>query len=237
MSKSGKNLENLSENEIIENEQIKLNKKSNKRNNSKSNNAKQEEVITEPEVVDVTKILLQGTTIYCREKEREQIIQFIKESKNKTIYVCGQPGTGKTSLINQILSSFKEIDLSLQFYFNCMCFKNANDFYSNFFDQMKKLYHIIEKQFSKAEMNKFEKLISTALKTKSTTEESKGVTLDVIGLFKNKFTPYIFFINKQCRIIILDEIDYVYQKYYSIIFFDILKLPYLTETNMKYISK
>lgn len=37
--------------------------------------------------------------------------------------------------------------------------------------------------------------------------------------------------------IILDEIDFVYQKYYSITFFDILKLPYLTDTEMKYISK
>jgi Cdc6-like AAA superfamily ATPase len=38
-------------------------------------------------------------------------------------------------------------------------------------------------------------------------------------------------------LIILDEIDFVYQKYYSITFFDILKLPYLTDTEMKYISK
>ncbi len=49
--------------------------------------------------------------VICRNKENQQLEDYLTEcfKKNKTtsIYVNGQPGTGKTLTINHLLDSFK----------------------------------------------------------------------------------------------------------------------------------
>jgi Cdc6-like AAA superfamily ATPase len=51
-------------------------------------------------------------TIYTREKEEKQIQDFLKENISKTrsglMYLCGHPGTGKTSLLNQVIAGLRE---------------------------------------------------------------------------------------------------------------------------------
>jgi Cdc6-like AAA superfamily ATPase len=43
-------------------------------------------------------------TIFNREQEEQQIIQFLMDNYDKKrsglMYLCGHPGTGKTSLLN-----------------------------------------------------------------------------------------------------------------------------------------
>ena len=72
-----------------------------------------------------------------------------------------------------------------------MCFKNANDFYIKFYEQLSKYNDEIKLVFNKSEMEKLNNLLSAALKSKFTSEEAKATTLDIINLLKNKFTPYI----------------------------------------------
>jgi Cdc6-like AAA superfamily ATPase len=46
--------------------------------------------------------------IYTRDKEHKQIYDFLVENMNKKraglMYLCGHPGTGKTSSLNMILA-------------------------------------------------------------------------------------------------------------------------------------
>lgn len=78
--------------------------------------------------------------IYCREYEKTQIKEYIqnnyKESKSGCMYVCGHPGTGKSSIIRVIL---KELDKQMEedsefrnsftiFNYNGMIFKKLYDF-------------------------------------------------------------------------------------------------------------
>jgi len=157
------------------------NKKSNKEENEDNN-----------DTIDITNKILEGSTIYCREKERESITYYIKTSDSKCLYICGQPGTGKTSLVNKILSTINpnnETEFSLQFYFNCMCFRNANDFYLNLFEQIKKFNYILEEVLLKDEMKKVDGLIDSFKEKKLSTEETKNITLEMLNLFKKKFTP------------------------------------------------
>jgi hypothetical protein len=137
---------------------------------------------------DITEKLMQGEIIYCREKEREQIKKFLIESGNKNLYICGQPGTGKTSLVNQILRGLPDKKFSLKFYFNCMCFRNANDFYTSFFDHIKKNEEILKTAFSSSEISYINQLIINTKKAKFiSTEGIKEATLEIIEMFKNKF--------------------------------------------------
>jgi Cdc6-like AAA superfamily ATPase len=77
--------------------------------------------------------------IYRREKEQKIIRNFIQENitkgKSALMYLCGHPGTGKTSTLNYVLSSFVGGDikanllnrLSVQMY-NAMTFSDVKSF-------------------------------------------------------------------------------------------------------------
>jgi Cdc6-like AAA superfamily ATPase len=149
---------------------------------------KRKRIRTLRKINDITEKLMQGEIIYCREKEREQIKKFLIESGNKNLYICGQPGTGKTSLVNQILRGLPDKKFSLKFYFNCMCFRNANDFYTSFFDHIKKNEEILKTAFSSSEISYINQLIINTKKAKFiSTEGIKEATLEIIEMFKNKF--------------------------------------------------
>ena len=67
---------------------------------------------------------LGNSKIFCREEEKEEILDFIKsKEKNKnTLFVSGQPGTGKTSLIAEILNNdlMNDENYFLKFSINCL---------------------------------------------------------------------------------------------------------------------
>lgn len=77
--------------------------------------------------------------IFSREKEQKVIRNFIQENMSKgksaLIYLCGHPGTGKTSTLNFVLSSFVGGDikanllnkLMVQMY-NAMTFSDVKSF-------------------------------------------------------------------------------------------------------------
>lgn len=50
--------------------------------------------------------------IFSREKEEESIMKFIKgnwtASKSGLLYLCGHPGTGKTSTLNMVFDKLRE---------------------------------------------------------------------------------------------------------------------------------
>ena len=51
------------------------------------------------------------SAVFGREAEEKKIIEFLNENmlecKSGLMYLCGQPGTGKTSLLNQVLHNLK----------------------------------------------------------------------------------------------------------------------------------
>ena len=81
--------------------------KDNNTETSSSNiNMEQKETATEIfNMKDITE-KLGNSKIFCRDDEKKEILEFIKskEKNKKTLFVSGQPGTGKTSLIAEILN-------------------------------------------------------------------------------------------------------------------------------------
>ena len=80
---------------------------------------------------------LGNSKIFCREVEKKEIISFIKskEKNKKTLFISGQPGTGKTSLINEIyIEDLKtEQNYFLKFAINCLSINSTEDFYESIF--------------------------------------------------------------------------------------------------------
>jgi Cdc6-like AAA superfamily ATPase len=73
-------------------------------------------------------------TIYQRDKEHEKIEKFlennIRKNKSGLMYLCGHPGTGKTSSLNYVLSEMsKNKDLSFKpLLFNAMTYSDVKSF-------------------------------------------------------------------------------------------------------------
>lgn len=70
--------------------------------------------------------------IFCRHQEEQRIENFLKDNitsqSSGLIYLCGHPGTGKTSLLNQILSTLKEETHYELFMFNAMTYQDVKQF-------------------------------------------------------------------------------------------------------------
>lgn len=77
--------------------------------------------------------------IFTRDKEQKVIKTFIKEnmskSKSALMYLCGHPGTGKTSTLNLVLSSIVSGDIKANLLnklevvmYNAMSFKDVRAF-------------------------------------------------------------------------------------------------------------
>ena len=79
----------------------------------------------------------------ARSSERAQILSFLshnlrKLQKGAFLYICGPPGTGKTALMNEIFSEYREcpskpqIDLA---FINCMSFEKADDVFDRILEE------------------------------------------------------------------------------------------------------
>ena len=174
--------------------------------------------------LDITEKLT-NSTIYCRDNERKLITDFINSEKVKTLFISGQPGTGKTSLLLDIFSSFNckpkaKIKQYIKATMNCMSMTSTNDFYSNMFISLNnaKQYSLYKKHLPSEQ---YAHLISAL----DTNEPSSKRLFQVLSIFHS---------NNIGMFILLDEIDYLYRKNDEIVFYDVLNIPYISDN--KYIK-
>ncbi len=135
--------------------------------------------------------------VYRRNFEKSQIKEYIEEnmekSKSGLMYVCGHPGTGKSSILRLILQEYREkmnedplLNQKLHiFNYNGMIFKNLYDFSVQFI-----------KDFRKDFLGKESKNIESQLK----------MTDDVIDL-GNRIQKLLFKHKEYHKLIIIDEVD------------------------------
>ena len=176
------------------------------------------------EILDLKDITekLGNSKIFCRDDEKKEIIDFIKlkEKNSKTLFVSGQPGTGKTSLIVEILNN----DLSenkeyfLKFSINCLSINSTDDFYDAVFKYMNDatIYNYLQEILEEKKYNHLIKLLK-----ENPSQNSFLKILNTLGK-----TPFI---------ILLDEIDFLYKRKDDFLFFSLLTIPYLTNTGVKMI--
>ena len=165
---------------------------------------------------------LGNSKIFCREKEKAEILDFIKtKEKNKnTLFISGQPGTGKTSLIAEILN----IDLLddqkyfLKFSINCLSINSTDDFYDGLFKYLNDA--TIYNYFNKKLGEKKQKNIIALLKE----TPCQKIFLKIL----NNVGDISF-------IILLDEIDFLYKKKDDYLFFSLILIPYLSKNGVKMI--
>ena len=176
------------------------------------------------EVLDIKDITekLGNSKIFCRDDEKKDILDFInsKEKNTKTLFVSGQPGTGKTSLIFEIINN----DLSgnkeyfLKFSINCLSINCTDDFYEAVFTYLNDsvIYNYFNEIFDE---KRAQNLIST-LKLKPN---------------ENSFQKILNILGKTSFILLLDEIDFLYKKRDDYLFFSLLTIPYLMNSGVKMI--
>ena len=189
---------------------------------SPNTNIEQKEISTEIlNMKDITE-KLGNSKIFCRDDEKKEILDFIKskEKNKKTLFVSGQPGTGKTSLIAEILSCDLADDQKyfLKFSINCLSINSTDDFYEALFKYLNdaKIYNY----FNKILDDKNQKNIINLLKETPCQNVFQKI-LNILG--NTSFT------------ILLDEIDFLYKKRDDYLFFSLLLIPYLTNNGVKMI--
>ena len=201
--------------------------KSNEENTESSSPISKTEIKnkTIDEIIDLKDITekLGNSKIFCRDEEKKEIIDFIKlkENNSKTLFVSGQPGTGKTSLIIEILNN----DLSnnreyfLRFSINCLSINSTEDFYDAVF-----------KYLNDASIYNYFNEILDEKNSKNIIKLLKGTPN------QNSFQKILTILGKNPFIILLDEIDFLYKKKKDdYLFFSLLTIPYLTNTGVKMI--
>ena len=212
------------------------NKKSNNRHRSKSKSKEANTESSSPtskteinrqnisEIIDIKDITekLGNSKIFCRDEEKKGILDFIqlKEKNSKTLFVSGQPGTGKTSLIMEILNNdlAENKEYFLKFSINCLSINSTDDFYENVFKYLNdpSRYNYFEEKLGEKNQKN---LINILKETPS--QNSFQKILNILGK-----TPFI---------ILLDEIDFLYKKRDDFLFFSLLTIPYLTNSGVKMI--
>ena len=139
------------------------------------------------EILDIKDITekLGNSKIFCRDEEKKEILDFIqlKEKNSKTLFVSGQPGTGKTSLILEILNNdlAENKEYFLKFSINCLSINSTDDFYENVFKYLndpcrynyfeeklgeknqKNLINILKEELGLGKEDKYFKFMKTAL--------------------------------------------------------------------------
>ena len=176
------------------------------------------------EILDIKDITekLGNSKIFCRDEEKKEILDFIqlKEKNSKTLFVSGQPGTGKTSLIVEILNNdlAENKEYFLKFSINCLSINSTDDFYEGVFKYLNdpcRYNYFEEKLGEKSQKN----LINILKETPS----------------QNTFQKILNILGKTPFIILLDEIDFLYRKRDDFLFFSLLTIPYLTNSGVKMI--
>ena len=176
------------------------------------------------EIFDIKDITekLGNSKIFCRDEEKKEILDFIqlKEKNSKTLFVSGQPGTGKTSLILEILNNdlAESKEYFLKFSINCLSINSTDDFYENVFKYLNDpcRYNYFEEKLGE----KNQKTLINILKETPSQNNFQKI-LNILGK-----TPFI---------ILLDEIDFLYKKRDDFLFFSLLTIPYLTNSGVKMI--
>ena len=177
-----------------------------------------------PEIFDIKDITekLGNSKIFCRDEEKKEILDFIqlKEKNSKTLFVSGQPGTGKTSLIVEILNDdlAENKEYFLKFQINCLSINSTDDFYENVFKYLND--PIRYNYFEEILGDKKQKNLIQILKEPPT---------------QNSFQKILNNLGKTPFIILLDEIDFLYRKRDDYLFFSLLTIPYLTNSGVKMI--
>jgi len=160
---------------------------------------------------------LSNSLIYCREKEKEKILEFINNKNSKTLFICGQPGTGKTSLLLEIFKhDLKNFDFSIKIYINCMSVHSSEDFYYQIIKFLIENIQLLDNFKDRKTLDSYKQILHSK-------KNLNKNFLEILELYENRFT----------FLILLDEVDNFYQKQKEIIFYEILKTPYLADTNFK----
>ena len=195
---------------------------SSKNNISSHKKASKEKISKEIfNIKDITE-KLGNSKIFCRDDEKKEILKFIqtKEKNKKTLFISGQPGTGKTSLVAEIFNEdlINDDNYFLKFSINCLSINSTDDFYEAVFKYLNNpnFYNFFIRIF----------------------EEKKHK--NIINLLKeapcqNSFSKLLNLLNKTTFTMVLDEIDFLYKKKDSYLFFSLLSIPYLINSDIKMI--
>jgi Cdc6-like AAA superfamily ATPase len=165
---------------------------------------------------------LGNSKIFCRDDEKKEILDFIrsKDKNKKTLFVSGQPGTGKTSLITEIFNTnlIDDQNYFLKFSINCLSINSIDDFYESLFKYLND--PTIYNYFNEVLDEKKQKNIIKILKETPS---------------QNSFQKILIILGNIAFTILLDEIDFLYKKRDDFLFFSLLLIPYLTNNGVKMI--
>lgn len=79
----------------------------------------------------------------ARSSERAEILSFLsnhldgKVGKGGFLYICGPPGTGKTALMNEIFSEYRECPSTETAFINCMSLERPEEVFDRIVDEFK----------------------------------------------------------------------------------------------------
>jgi cell division control protein 6 len=102
-------------------------------------------------------VLRRGTfpgKLAARSSERSQILSFLSHNLGKVkrgafLYICGPPGTGKTALMNEIFSEYKDCPSTQKTnmtFINCMSFEKAEDVFDRIIEEFNGNTEFVEAQ-------------------------------------------------------------------------------------------
>ena len=205
------NNNNFNEEEKKENNKNSLNKNYEKSNHNNNN-------LNINELSDK----LSSGNIFFREKEKLETEKFLKDKSINILYVAGQPGTGKTSLLLDLFNNKKEEENKnniLYIYINCLYLFNEEDFYKKIFQSLNDInfYNKFKKHFDSKNYNEIISLLETKI-------YNKNIFLKLFVKLKKFLIVFLF-----------DEIDVFYNKNNEFNFFEIMYLPNNKNINLKFI--
>lgn len=184
-----------------------------------------------PDIKDITERLT-NSKIYCRDEQKSEILAFIQEksTKKRTLFISGQPGTGKTSLLNEIFrenEEKKEEQSFLKFAINCLAIVNTEDFYDSVIKylQSDEVKNFLNKKIENKGLENILKILESPTKSENKGEAS---LMKIFNIFKEAKTEFSF-------IILLDEVDFLYKRNNDLLFFNLISIPYLVDSNVKMI--
>ena len=223
-SKSSKS--SINDNSSLKNNITKTSKINNKSNENSTRLYVKPNILQKNKNIDQSQKIINiiNNEFYERDKEREKIEDFL-ESTKKIIYICGQPGTGKTSLVMNIINKKQSLDNNKYIIVNLNCYsiKGIKEIYDFYFIALK----------SYLESNN-EALLLKIIETDIMQLESvkplsnKEILIKSLGLLKNIAIP----------VLILDEVDGVYPGDKSkchTAYNELFKIPFTTDNMIKII--
>lgn len=204
------------------------------------NNKNNSEIINIEDLdrIDITNI---NNNVYLRDEEKNEIKNFLNEKKSRIIYISGQPGTGKTSLILNLIKDKLSINL------NCSCgekllidknvelmniikedktLESAVNFdfvininclsIENIYDVYKRIFQELEMSLKqiKLYLNQFSKDLEVYNSLKDMLNRFKSDSKGInTEIYKKYFMEFLTIANKKMLpIIVLDEVDGIYSE-------------------------